>query len=101
MIDATAVPAQELPVSWAVESAVPQCVSSAIVLLGPLALEHRFGATVVALLLPIDAHAIAAMMPHHRTCVESDYMACFLNAPADVDIVTGDPELRVEAADLL
>src|SRR5215213_3517539 len=73
----------------------------AVVALGPLALEQRLGLPVLELLLEVVAGRAAAMVPDDRAGAEAHGPAAVLQPPADVDVVTGDPELVVEAADLL
>ena len=70
-----------------------------VVLLGPLAFQGGLGAAVVELLPPIAADRVAAAVPDHRRGVEAERPAALLEAPADVDVVAGDAELRVEPAD--
>src|SRR5262249_2367926 len=54
---------------------------------------------VAVLLLEVGADRVAAPVPDQRGRVEAERPAARLQAPADVDVVAGGPELRVVAAD--
>ena len=81
-----------------VEAAGPGHVAAAVVALGPLALEQRLGLAVALLLPPVAADAAAAPMPDQRGRMEAQRQPLLLQPPAGVDVVAGDPELRIEAA---
>jgi hypothetical protein len=85
----------------AVDAPAPGDVAGRVVLLRPGPLEQRLGATVAALLAPEAAHAAAAVVPHDGARMEAERPAARLQPPADVDVVAGDLELRIEAADRL
>src|SRR2546427_4737979 len=56
-----------------------------VVLLRPLALEHRFGAAVTDLLPPVGAHGVAAVVPDHRGGVKPQGPPPPPQAPAHLD----------------
>src|SRR5205807_8812667 len=76
-------------------------VTRPVVFLRPLALEHRFGSAIADLLLPIGAERVAAVMPDHGGGMKAQGPPPLLQAPADVDVVPGGAELRIEPADRL
>src|SRR4029079_17983288 len=80
---------QRLGEPLAVQPPVPGHVAEVVVLLGPLALEHRLRAPVAALLAPVRADAVAAVVPDDGRGAEAEGPAAGLQAPADVDVVTG------------
>ena len=75
-------------------------MAGAVVFLGPLAGQQRLGATVAALLPDVRAYGIAAVVPDDRGRVEAQRPAAIAEAPANVDIVAGGSELRIESSDL-
>ena len=83
-----------------VEASRPVDVAGAVVLLGPLALEQRLGASVPRLLLPVHAHRVAAVMPHDGARMEAERPPPLAQPPADVHVVAGGSELVVESPDL-
>ena len=99
VIDARAAPPEQAREPRAVDAARPAHVPRAVVLLRPLALEQCFRAAVPDLLLPIRAHRVPAVMPHHGGGTEAEGPTPLLQAPAHVDVVAGGTELRVESAD--
>ena len=85
----------------AVERPSPARLPGRVVLLRPLPLEQRLGLAVAVLLLPVRADRVAAVVPDHGRGAEAERPAALLEPPADVDVVAGGAELRVEAADRL
>src|SRR5207247_10344306 len=77
----------------------PSEVARAVVLLWPPPPEERLRLPVAELLLRIRAQGVAPVMPDHRGRVEPDRPATFAQPPADVHVVAGSPELRIESAD--
>ena len=53
------------------------------------------------LLAQVGADRVAAVVPDHRRRAEAERPAALLQPPADVDVVAGHAELRVEPADRL
>src|SRR5689334_13251958 len=82
----------------AVDSACPRQLPGAVVFLGPLFLQQGLSPPVPPLLLPVMAYRVAPVMPDNRRRVESERPATLLQPPTHVDIVAGDAELLVEAA---
>ena len=62
--------------------------------------ELRLGPAVAHLLAEVGADGVAAVVPDERGGAESDRVSPVLEAPADVDVVAGRVELRVEPADV-
>ena len=91
--------AEKMPEAFAVEPAVPGQVADGVVFFRPLAFEHRLSTTIIELLPPVSLHGAAAMVPDHRGRAESNRPAALLDAPANIDIVTGGAELRIESSD--
>ena len=74
-------------------------LSGGVVALGPLAFEERLGGAVAALLAQVGAHRSAPVMEDDRAGREAEAPAALEQSPADVDVVAGDAEVGVEAAD--
>src|SRR5262245_38662186 len=74
-------------------------MAGAVVALRPLALEQGLRLAVLELLLQVAAHAVAAVVAYDRAGAAPDAPALLLQAPADVHVVAGDPELGIKAAD--
>src|SRR5512133_1875825 len=85
----------------AVETPTPGHVPTGGVLLGPLALQLGLGGAVAALLAPVGADRVAAVVPDDGRRAEAEGQAALPQPPADVDVVAGGTESRIEAADLL
>src|SRR5205085_1205759 len=83
----------------AVQPADPRDVTDGVVLLGPLALEHRLGLAVVELLLPVRLDGVAAVMPDDSRGREPQLPTRVLDPPAEIDIIARNTELRIAAAD--
>ena len=79
----------------------PAHVSEGVVLRGPFALQQRLCFAVAPLLPPVPPDRFSAVVPHDRGRVEPDREALLVQPPADVDVVAGDAELRIEIADRL
>src|SRR5579864_3197239 len=62
--------------------------------------EHGLGSPVTALLAQIATDAAATVMPHQRRRRIPDPPPRIEQPPADVHIITGHPELRVEPTEL-
>src|SRR5205807_7737548 len=101
VVHARPAPAERVRQPAAVNPARPAHVPRAVVLLGPLALEHGLRPAVADLLLPVGAQRVASMMPHHGGGVEAERPAALLQPPGHVHVVAGGAELRVEAAERL
>src|SRR4030095_10688716 len=61
----------------------------------------RLGLAVSELLPEIAPHRVPAPVGDHGSRAEPERLSGVLQAPADVDVVPGGPELLVEAADPL
>src|SRR5206468_12298327 len=83
----------------AVNPTSPGELARAVVLLRPLPFEQPLGLSVTALLLPVGAHGVTAVVPHHCGRVKPEGPSLFLQPPAHVDVVAGHTELRIEPAD--
>src|SRR5438094_9429303 len=81
-----------------VDPAGPAGMAGDVVLLRPLSLQEPLGPAVAHLLSPERAHRVAAMVPDHGRRAEPQRLPAFPQPPAQVDIVSGDTELRIEAA---
>src|SRR6266568_3944356 len=101
LVDSPAFPAKHLSQAEAVDTSRPGAVTRGVVLLGPLPLEQRLSFSVALLLFPIASHGLPAVVPDHRARVEAEAPAGLLQLPANVDVVAGDVELRVESANPL
>ena len=99
VVDAAAAVTEDPGESLVVEATGPGDVPAGGVTLRPLPFELPLGLAVIVLLLPEAADAVAAVVPDHRAGGEAERPAAFLDPPADVDVVAGDRELRIEAAD--
>jgi len=62
--------------------------------------KRRLGDAITALLFEIGFDGVAPMMPHHGSGRKAQRPALFLQTPADVDVVAGDTESMIKAADL-
>ena len=91
-------PAKRLRKPLTVDTPGPEQMAGDVVLLRPFLFQQRLGLAVALLLLPVRAHRVAAMVPDHGGGTEPQRPAPFAQPPADVDVVTGDAELRVEPA---
>src|SRR5439155_26731200 len=69
------------------------------VLLGPAPFEKRLRPAVVPLLTPIGLDGVAPAVPDHRRRAIAQRPPSLLEAPAEVDVVARNAELRIEAAD--
>ena len=65
----------------------------------PFAFEKGFGLSVANLLTPITPDGCPSMVPDHRSSREPHGPSLFLQPPANINVVTGGPIQRVEAAD--
>jgi hypothetical protein len=74
-------------------------VAADVVFLRPLPLEECFRLAVVALLSPVGADRAPPVVPDNGRRAEAERPAAFPQPPADIDVITGDSELRVKAAD--
>jgi len=74
-------------------------VTSGVVFLGPFLFQKRLGPAVANLLFPVSPNPLSAMMPNHRAGIEAYLKARLLNPPADVHIISGHAELRIESSD--
>ena len=63
--------------------------------------QDGLGLAVARLLLEVGADRVAPVVPDEASRAEADPVAALLEPPADVHVVAGLPEDRVEAADLL
>src|SRR5579872_6790509 len=81
----------------AINPASPCQMPGGIVLLRPLLLQQGFGLPVIQLLPPICPDGISAMMPHQCRGTETDRGAGCLKAPAEIHVVSGNPEPRIPA----
>src|SRR5205814_8292957 len=93
VVHARPAPAERVGESVAIEAAHPAYVPRSVVLLGPLAFEHRLGPAVADLLAPIRAHRVAAVVPDNGGGVEAQRPAPLLQSPAHVHVVAGDAKL--------
>src|SRR5581483_7056826 len=84
-----------------VDAPAPARVPAPVVLLRPLLLEERLGLAVAVLLSQERAQRAPPAMPDEGGRDEADRPAALVEPPADVDVVAGRPETRVEPADLL
>src|SRR5215471_454719 len=73
-------------------------MAGAVVLVGPLAFQQRFGLAVAPLLLPVGPYGGTSVMPDHGSRAEPQRPAPLLQPPAHVDVVAGSAELRIEPA---
>src|SRR5437763_1191436 len=101
VIDARPAPPECVRHSTAVNATGPAHVPRAVVLLGPLPLQHRLRPAVPDLLFPIGAHRVPAVVPDDRRRAETQGPAVSLEPPAHVDVVAGGAELRIEPSDRL
>src|SRR5215207_176483 len=69
-----------------------------IVLLWPFLLQQCLGLTVAMLLLPVRAYRVAAVVPDNRRGAEPQRPTALPQPPADIDVVTGNLEARIECA---
>ena len=86
---------QSLPV----QTPGPDEMSGRVVLFRPFLLEKRLGPPVADLLAPVGTDGVAAVMPDHGRRMKAERPAALLQPPADVDIIAGGAEARIEAAD--
>ena len=98
MID-PAEPGQRAGSTVSINPSRPRYMPGAVVLLRPLPFQHGFGFSVVYLLFPKHPYGIAAVVPDHGGRVEPQCPALFLQAPADIDVVAGNAEPRIESTD--
>src|SRR5438309_2904163 len=70
-----------------------------VVALRPLVLEERLSGPVPALLPPEGRNTRPAMVPDDRAGAEPQRPSSFLQPPADVHVVAGRTEPRVEPTD--
>ena len=61
-------------------------------------MKHRFSAAVAGLLFEIGANRAAAMVPDLSGRGEADFFPGVEQSPADVNIIAGLAEARIEAA---
>ena len=85
----------------AVHSPGPSHMTCGVVFFRPFLFQKGLGFAIASLLAQIGANRVAAMMPDHCGRTETEGPAVLLQAPADIHIVAGDAELRVESADRL
>src|SRR5207302_3639473 len=100
-IDARPAPPECVRPSAAVEATGPAHVPGTVVFLRPLPLQYRLRPAVPDLLPPVGADRVPAVVPDHGGRAEAERPAPRLEPPADIHVVAGGPELRVEAADRL
>src|SRR5213083_2784701 len=81
-----------------VDPAGPADVAGDVVLLRPLSLQEPLGPAVAQLLSPERAHRVTAMVPDHGRRAEPQRLAALPQPPAQVDVVSSDAELGIEAA---
>src|SRR5438093_987300 len=101
MIDAGLPPPERVRQPAAVEPARPAHVPRTVVLLRPLALQHRLRPAVADLLLPVRAHRAPAVVPDHGGGTEAERPAPLPQAPAHVHVVARGAELEIEPPDRL
>src|SRR5207249_3083795 len=61
--------------------------------------QHGLRPTVSLLLFPVSDHRVAAVVPDDRCRAEPERPALLLDLPADFEVVSGHPELWIEASD--
>ena len=66
-----------------------------------LEVEERLRLPVTHLLLEVRLHRVAPIVPDGRRGAEADGVVAVLEPPAEVDVVPGGGEDRLEAADIL
>src|SRR5438445_12165760 len=101
VIDARPAPPERARQPAAVDAARPAHVPWAVVLLGPLPLQHRLRPAVPDLLFPVGTQRVPAVVPDHGGGAEAQRPALLLQPPAHVHVVPGGAELRIEPADRL
>src|SRR5215210_5959524 len=75
-------------------------MTGSVVLLRPFLFQQCLGLTVATLLLPVRAYRVAAVVPDNRRGAEPQRPTALPQPPADIDVVTGNPEARIERANL-
>ena len=75
--------------------------AGAVVVGRPLALQQRLGLAVAVLLAQVAPDRVAAPVHDDRAGAEAEGAVRLLQPPAEVDVVSGDLEALVEAADLV
>src|SRR5262245_33941398 len=92
---------QSLGETLPVETPRPRHVAGRVVLPWPLRLEQGLCLTVAELLFHVGAKRVPAMVPDHRRGAEAHREARVPEPPADVDVVAGPAEARIEPPDRL
>src|SRR3989454_12778778 len=83
----------------AVHQAGPGHMARAVISMGPLSCQQRLGFAILALLPPVRANGVAAVVPDDSRWRESNRPAALPEPPAEVDIVASDAKLWIESAD--
>src|SRR6266568_7024605 len=90
---------QHAEVGGGVNAAMPDTATERIKILRVLADQHGLGLAVAELLFEIGADGRAAIVPDESRGAEADLIASLLQAPAEIDVVSGPAEDGIEAAD--
>src|SRR5437879_6803011 len=85
----------------AVDATEPARLSEQIEPIRMLEIEERLGLAVPHLLLQVRLHRVPAVVPDGGRGAEADRVPLVLEAPAEVHVVAGSREHRVEPADVL
>src|SRR5205823_276731 len=83
-----------------INSTAPGAGSYGVEIFRMLAHQQGFCFPIAALLLEIRSDCGAPEMPNEGCRAETDFVACLLQPPANVGIITRLAEDRIEAADL-
>src|SRR5258708_4367470 len=82
-----------------IKPARPGVVTHPVVFIGPFALRHRFGLSVMELLAPKTADGTTAMVPNHGGRTESEGPAFGPYPPANIHVISSDAKDGIKAAD--
>src|SRR5215207_2099844 len=99
MVDPPRSPTQRAGPAGAIQTSRPVEMPERVVAFRPFCLKQRLCFSIALLLFPVRLQGVPAMVPDHGARVEADAPASVLDAPAEVDIVSGGTKARVEAAD--
>src|SRR5687768_1499399 len=82
----------------AVNMSAKGVMTGGVVTLGPFRFEQRLGSAIPALLPPVLANRIAAVMPDHGSGTESQGPSLLLNPPTEIDVIASGAVFAIEAA---
>src|SRR2546425_7963885 len=84
----------------AVDSTSPPRVEERVEAVRMPEIQQRLGLAVPPLLADVGVHGVAPEVPHHGRRAEADAVALLLQSPAEIDVVSGGAEDRIQPADL-